>query len=87
MNNNITQMSYIGREYFDCTHKNLTKNKFSNSTYTCDKCNRDFVMIKANHDPIYPKLPNHPGHPDFPEEFPRPLPHFPRKDRRFPKYL
>lgn len=86
-------MSHIRPDYFKCTHKNLTKNKFNDSytcddCYTCDRCNKDFVMIKARHDPIYPILPKLPKLPNSPEEIPHPFPNFPAKKRgKFPKYL
>ena len=75
-------MAYFGPEYFNCNHKNLTKNKFSN--YTCDKCNKDFVMIPAKHEPLHP--PHFPSHsPPNPH-----LPNFPSHNpnrRKYPKYF
>lgn len=39
-------------EYFNCNHKNLTKSNMSNSTYVCNKCEKEFLIIPAKTDPI-----------------------------------
>lgn len=39
-------------KYFECHHKKLTKTKISNTIYSCDKCNREFIIIPAKNDPI-----------------------------------
>lgn len=73
-------MSYFGPEYFNCKHKNLTVNKLSKGTYTCDKCNKDFVMIPAKHEPFYPQLPNPPRGPF--DDPPKTMPYYPGHNRK-----
>lgn len=61
-------MSLIGPHHF-CNHKKLIKNKFSKSTYLCIKCNKQFVMLPAKHEPLFPQFPSYtPPHspPDSP---------------------
>ena len=75
-------MSHFGPEYFNCKHKNLTQNKLSKGTYVCDRCNKDFVMISAKHDPFIPHMPL-PNLPQFPSpRFPHTMPYYHRKYRR-----
>ena len=79
-------MSLLGPPHFQCNHKKLIKTKFSETIYSCIKCNKEFLIIPAKHEPPYPFPPYPPDSPPFHTPIPD-YPHYPKRPDEKWKYF